>query len=291
MIIIVRYTHYFLKLENGLLSYENPNYHMDPQRIERNSHLYEEILSELQQQSTMRNNLPHIACNRKDYARLDIASMGVDLKENFGTTDKNSLLDVLPSDIKKTDDMPDENDGKHDNKQNKYNSDSLNKNQKNNSHRDDEYGDEENKKEFGKKENIENIEDKDRNNDLPPGWEKHEDNDGPYYWHIKSGTIQREPPLWPKDMPKELKTPIISSNSQQFLSQLSECEQNQSDFNSSYKEVILSLHILKNKLINIFSQNLFKKDIQSSVSVTRSNTSSALDLDDERKRRDDLAFK
>lgn len=53
---------------------------------------------------------------------------------------------------------------------------------------------------------------------LPPGWEKHEgdyqiliyyglhmikfticyfifsDNDGPYYWHIKSGTIQREAP-------------------------------------------------------------------------------------------------
>ncbi|KAI9564237.1 hypothetical protein GHT06_007975 [Daphnia sinensis] len=34
-----------------------------------------------------------------------------------------------------------------------------------------------------------------RNEDqLPPGWEKHEDDDGPYYWHIKSGTIQREPP-------------------------------------------------------------------------------------------------
>ncbi|XP_013411257.1 protein Fe65 homolog isoform X2 [Lingula anatina] len=29
---------------------------------------------------------------------------------------------------------------------------------------------------------------------LPPGWEKHEDKEGPYYWHIKSGTIQREPP-------------------------------------------------------------------------------------------------
>ncbi|KAG7165513.1 Fe65-like [Homarus americanus] len=29
---------------------------------------------------------------------------------------------------------------------------------------------------------------------LPPGWEKHEDNDGPYYWHIKSGTITRTPP-------------------------------------------------------------------------------------------------
>ncbi|XP_076446997.1 amyloid beta precursor protein binding family B member 2-like [Babylonia areolata] len=29
---------------------------------------------------------------------------------------------------------------------------------------------------------------------LPPGWQKHEDEDGPYYWHIKSGTIQRDPP-------------------------------------------------------------------------------------------------
>ncbi|KAG1714501.1 Protein Fe65 [Nymphon striatum] len=29
---------------------------------------------------------------------------------------------------------------------------------------------------------------------LPLGWEKHEDIDGPYFWHIKSGTIQRDPP-------------------------------------------------------------------------------------------------
>lgn len=70
-------------LENGLLSYENPNYHMDPQRIERNSHLYEEILSELQQQGSLRTARPHLGSNRKDYARLDIESMGVDLKENF----------------------------------------------------------------------------------------------------------------------------------------------------------------------------------------------------------------
>lgn len=70
--------------ENGLMSYENPNYHMDPQRIESNSHLYEEILSELQQQNTIRaNSKPHIVSNRKDYARLDIGSMGVDLKEHF----------------------------------------------------------------------------------------------------------------------------------------------------------------------------------------------------------------
>lgn len=31
------------------------------------------------------------------------------------------------------------------------------------------------------------------------------DNGGYYFWHIKSGTIQREMPLWPK----ELKTPVI----------------------------------------------------------------------------------
>lgn len=30
---------------------------------------------------------------------------------------------------------------------------------------------------------------------LPSGWEKHEDESGPYYWHISSGTIQREPPV------------------------------------------------------------------------------------------------
>ena len=72
--------------ENGLLSYENPNYHMDPQRIERNSHLYEEILSELhqQQQNSIKNpNKSHLVSSRKDYARIDIESMGVDLKENF----------------------------------------------------------------------------------------------------------------------------------------------------------------------------------------------------------------
>ncbi|KAK6056363.1 WW domain protein [Cooperia oncophora] len=30
---------------------------------------------------------------------------------------------------------------------------------------------------------------------LPPGWEKHQDPSGfSYYWHVDSGTIQREPP-------------------------------------------------------------------------------------------------
>lgn len=59
---------------------------------------------------------------------------------------------------------------------------------------DDEYKDE-----YDNKHSSDSIEDKDANKDLPFGWEKHEDNDGPYYWHIKSGTIQREPPLYPKE--------------------------------------------------------------------------------------------
>ena len=29
---------------------------------------------------------------------------------------------------------------------------------------------------------------------LPEGWEKHNDREGDYFWHIKSGTIQRTPP-------------------------------------------------------------------------------------------------
>lgn len=271
-------------LENGLLSYENPNYHMDPQRIERNSHLYEEILSELQQQSTLRNNIPHIVSNRKDYARLDITSMGVDLKESFNATEKSSLLDSSPSESKT--DAKSEKDETHgnnsDNKEIKHISGNLkaedlyalpNKKNKCQIQPDEEEGDEENKKENGKKEDVENIEDKDRNNDLPPGWEKHEDNDGPYYWHIKSGTIQREPPVWPKDQPRELKTPVVSTNQQQFLSSLSEAGKNQNNLNNFYD--------FKDDAGNKFQ----------SLSVTRSNTSSALDQEDDRRRREDLAYK
>lgn len=71
------------------MSYENPNYHMDPKHIERNSHLYDEILSELQNQENIHSlnvidpNRQREMIGRKTYAKLDIAQMGVDLKENF----------------------------------------------------------------------------------------------------------------------------------------------------------------------------------------------------------------
>ncbi|ESO05593.1 hypothetical protein HELRODRAFT_171241 [Helobdella robusta] len=50
-------------------------------------------------------------------------------------------------------------------------------------------------------------------NVLSPGWEKCEDASGPYYWHIKTGTIQRNPPTL-----MDLQT----SSSMEFRSKLSE---------------------------------------------------------------------
>jgi len=46
---------------------------------------------------------------------------------------------------------------------------------------------------------------------LAPGWEKHQDEDGAYYWHIKSGTIQREPPppAPPQTDDDHEKTPLL----------------------------------------------------------------------------------
>lgn len=81
---------------------------------------------------------------------------------------------------------------------------------------------------YDRQSNEDSIEEKDSNKDLPHGWEKHEDNDGPYYWHIKSGTIQREPPLWPKNPQdvNELKTPVAQAPS--FLTQIARTNSNTS---------------------------------------------------------------
>ncbi|VVC99421.1 unnamed protein product [Leptidea sinapis] len=89
---------------------------------------------------------------------------------------------------------------------------------------------------------------------LPPGWEKHEDNDGPYYWHIKSGTIQREIPKMPPNDARDSR-----------ISMVMDCT-NRSDM---------------------------KFDGPMTTSVTRSTTSGALadHVDDERKRKEEVAYK
>ncbi|GAB0096416.1 amyloid beta A4 precursor protein-binding family B member 2-like [Sergentomyia squamirostris] len=281
-------------LENGLLSYENPNYHMDPQRLERNSHLYEEILSELQQQQNTLKATDCLVSNRKDFNRMDLASLGLEMKEK-------SLLDTSPSEAKRKTDQVSEKEQENNveaDKTIKHISGKMNSNdlyalpnKRKADHKDSEqYSDgaveeeevaeeKDDEVEKGGKEVFEGIEDKDANKDLPPGWEKHEDNDGPYYWHIKSGTIQREPPLWPKDPPRELKTPILSTNPQQFLS-FAKSPNN----NYSFSSAMTSFYSNKDGLGNRIQES-------QSLSVTRSNTSSALDQEEERRRKEDLAFK
>ncbi|XP_058054788.1 protein Fe65 homolog [Anopheles bellator] len=295
-------------LENGLLSYENPNYHMDPQRMERNSHLYEEIISELQQQGTLRpiagvqNGTQMIGSNRKGYGVLDLDTMGVELKDNpadaSSPKEKKSLLgDTSPNESKTQKDQEPEHGEKAQEIQHipgTLNSDDLyalpNKRKQQEavgevpSEEDDDEDETADKDKNGRREDIEAIEDKDKTKDLPPGWEKHEDNSGPYYWHIKSGTIQREPPVWPKDASyRELKTPSIPIP--------------KSIQNSSFTQALNSLYGAKDGSGTSGSGggggNSTKSALYDSMtsSVTRSSTSSALDQEDERRRREDVALK
>jgi hypothetical protein len=82
----------------------------------------------------------------------------------------------------------------------------------------------------------------------------HPDNDGPYYWHIKSGTIQREVPVLPESEKSE------KSDTKQNINK-------------------------ENDVLMLTFEN-------SLGSVTRSSTSSALDLETEdRKRKNDMSFK
>lgn len=75
---------YLSYTENGLLSFENPNYHLDPKSIKHNQNLFEELMSDSKQRSNTTNDETKVIMNnRKGYACLDISSMGVDLKENF----------------------------------------------------------------------------------------------------------------------------------------------------------------------------------------------------------------
>ncbi|XP_015593076.1 amyloid-beta A4 precursor protein-binding family B member 2 isoform X2 [Cephus cinctus] len=99
---------------------------------------------------------------------------------------------------------------------------------------------------------VDTVDSEDKDENLPAGWEKHEDNDGPYYWHIKSGTIQREPPEAPLNSKTESRRSLVKDN-----------------------DSINNFHALGG-MVN---------------TVTRSNTSSALDQDLENKRKEELALK
>ncbi|XP_056648212.1 protein Fe65 homolog isoform X2 [Diorhabda carinulata] len=232
-------------LENGLLSYENPNYRLGPStRLDdalnsNTENIYEDIYQELDDICNMgHGGKGSIATNasRKAYAALDITSMGVDINKGPVTQnymDNRSLFD------KTVMTKEDENGIQHivGSITNDLYAVPMRKCPKS-------------LDQIDKLNSPDPEKEWDSQNELPPGWEKHEDNDGPYYWHIKSGTIQRE-------------IPIIE--------------------NHKLEKSNSKLNLKESALISSFENNL---------SVTRSCTSSALNLEsDDRKRKEEIALK
>ncbi|XP_011306429.1 amyloid beta A4 precursor protein-binding family B member 1 isoform X2 [Fopius arisanus] len=298
-------------LENGLLSFENPNYHLESARFDdalnsngTGNSLFEEFYQELvvgggrSGEVTGGSGGRHA---RRTYAALDLGSMGVDVTQgpltqepvgaetpdntanhnlgygsegaeiaestlvddnlNGNSTPPSSALpkssatlDAASSDhnvrnyCEKADNEPTEMGGvphvedslngdiyaipvkRRQPKETKNASPSANTTDKIIDARDSETKDE----------------------NLPAGWEKHEDKDGPYYWHIKSGTIQREPPEVPLNAKIENRKSFVKD-----------------------QDSITNFHSL-GSMVN---------------TVTRSNTSSALDQEVENKRKEELALK
>lgn len=125
------------------------------------------------------------------------------------------------------------------------------------------------------------------------------DNGGYYFWHIKSGTIQREMPLWPK----ELKTPLMPPTRFELFRTARE---------NHIKSRSLSNSPIPggdgtNSLFSVAFNSLYNYNAESNGSVlngscntingnsqsavARSTSSHALDLDQENKKRKDLEYK
>ncbi|XP_043801754.1 protein Fe65 homolog isoform X2 [Apis laboriosa] len=261
-------------LENGLLSFENPNYHLDPARLddalnsnENGSSLYDELYQELVGNGGRSGEVTGGGGGgggggtrvqaRRTYATLDLGSMGVDVTQGPLTQDSvtedaqdntdNHNLGYCEKADNETTEM-----GGVPHVEGGLNSELYAvpvkrrqpKDQKNNA------AVQNNSQEKPAEVDTTDSEDKDEN--LPPGWQKHEDENGPYYWHVKSGNIQREPPEAPPHSKRESRRSLIKDN-----------------------DSINNFHTLSG-MVN---------------TVTRSNTSSALDQELENKRKVELALK
>nr|XP_012138277.1 PREDICTED: amyloid beta A4 precursor protein-binding family B member 2-like isoform X5 [Megachile rotundata] len=270
-------------LENGLLSFENPNYHLDPARLddalnsnENGSSLYDELYQELVGNGGRGGEVTGGDSGgggtrvqaRRTYATLDLGSMGVDVTQGPLTQDSvtddaadntdNHNLGYCEKADNETTDM-----GGVPHVEGGLNSELYAvpvkrrqpKDQKNNASLQN------NAQEKPSEVDTNECEDKDEN--LPPGWQKHEGGcprirepanyeNGPYYWHVKSGNIQREPPEALPHSKRESRRSLIKDN-----------------------DSINNFHTLSG-MVN---------------TVTRSNTSSALDQELENKRKVELALK
>ncbi|XP_011342333.1 protein Fe65 homolog isoform X1 [Ooceraea biroi] len=313
-------------LENGLLSFENPNYHLDPARLDdalnsngNGSSLYDELYQELVGSGGRGGEVTGGGGGggtrvqaRRTYATLDLGSMGVDVTQGPLTQDsvtddasdntdnhnlgygcegvaESALVDdtlngnprtssstssaILPqshalqSESAGSIDAADTSGSRNycekpDNEtaemggvphvEGGLNSELYAvpvkrrqpKDQKNNAILQN------NTQE--KPTDVDSTDSEDKDENLPSGWQKHEDENGPYYWHVKSGNIQREPPEAPLHTKTEARRSLIKDN-----------------------DSINNFHTLSG-VVN---------------TVTRSNTSSALDQELENKRKVELALK
>ncbi|XP_046748709.1 protein Fe65 homolog isoform X4 [Diprion similis] len=258
------------KLENGLLSFENPNYHLDPARLDdalnsnSGSSLYDELYQELVGGGEVTGGggvdggVTRVQA-RRTYAALDLGSMGVDVTQGPLTqesgedaadnTDNHNLSYCeKPDNESEMGGIPHVEGG--------LNSDLYAvpvKRRQPKDHKDQkDLPLQPNTEKLPAAADIDAVDSEDKDENLPPGWEKHEDNDGPYYWHIKSGTIQREPPEAPLPSKSDSRRSLVKDN-----------------------DSINNFHSIGG-MVN---------------TVTRSNTSSALDQDLENKRKEDLALK
>lgn len=220
------------KEKNGLLSYENPNYHLDPARLE--SAIYGDLYEMHEEKHLSVDEYDTYLDNR----RLEDEACSLLTKSNeksgFITPPQQNGGEESPPPEKERADQEDTE--KSHTEPVPHSAEGPN---------DDLYAIP--VKLRAKKEPQ-----------LPSGWEKHEDNDGPYYWHIKSGTIQREIPKMP---------PIEAKESR--ISMVRDCS-------------------------NLSEVNKYDGNVMTS-SVIRSTTSSALDhaadIDAERKRKEEISYK
>ncbi len=130
--------------------------------------------------------------NRKAYAAIDISAMGVDVALGPTTELDNKLVEEKlekKSERKKLEEGEIESD--------KLVESDREKGDKSDGEQDTKEGvddNEENSKLSSQVVVRRSKKKKDGTEALPPGWERHEDNEGPYYWQVKTGNIQRQRP-------------------------------------------------------------------------------------------------
>ncbi|CAH2055938.1 unnamed protein product, partial [Iphiclides podalirius] len=168
--------------KNGLLSYENPNYHMDPSRLE--SAIYSDLY-DMHDDKSMSDVYDSYLDNRRVEDEASSPVTKVNEKNGLITPPQQNGGEESPPPEKERADQEDSE---------KRHSGPVPHSAE------------------GPNDDLYAIPVKLRPKkepQLPPGWEKHEDNDGPYYWHIKSGTIQREVPIMPPTDGKESRISMV----------------------------------------------------------------------------------